>query len=246
MARPKRQKAFEIDFPFPKRERDIIFKEDGSSRYTIPQLIAFAANGNDYSKEFSKSVGEYYQTHGNTITSSQQWTLENLACRHSPEWDEMNKKFFEWYDSRPDMQKMYEAASPNQWWFYDRNGQHHNKNEAEANGWLTRPDNWQMFERTAYSHEGSKYRELNRDIVYDIGDQVVLRKPFVGSYRYDPCYGDSSLYGIDRVGMVVEHKDDITRRSRGGKGSRLINVLWMQKGEQSQIPERCIKKYRSK
>jgi hypothetical protein len=50
----------------------------------------------------------------------------------------------------------------------------------------------------------------------------------------------------ERIGMVVEHKDEISRRSRGGKGSRMINVLWINIGEQKAVPERILKKYREK
>ena len=103
-----------------------------------------------------------------------------------------------------------------------------------------------MFERVAMGHEGSKYRELHRDVVYDVGDQVMLRRPFVGSYSHDPTYGKGLPHDQDRVGMVVEHKEQISRKSRGGKGSRLINVLWITTGEQVAVPERIIKKYREK
>jgi hypothetical protein len=51
---------------------------------------------------------------------------------------------------------------------------------------------------------------------------------------------------VDRIGMVVEHKEAISSKSRGGKGSRLINVLWMNIGEQKAVPERIIKKHRDK
>ena len=246
MARPKKIKQFEIDFAFPHRDRDIMFNKDGTDKYSIDQLFEYAGKStNDYTVDFVKSVGEYRAKHG-TITDSQKWTLLGMASVYSPAFEEIDKDFFAWYDSREDMQKMYEACSDNVWWFYDRDGKHHDKNHAEKEGWLKRPLNYKMFYSIAYSGEGSRYRELNRDIVYDVGDQVVLRQPFKGSYRYDPTYGVAGINHTDeRVGMVVEHKDQITRRSRGGKGSRLINVLWLQIGEQKLIPERCIKKYKT-
>jgi len=54
------------------------------------------------------------------------------------------------------------------------------------------------------------------------------------------------VHSEERIGMVVEHKDQISRKSRGGKGSRLINVLWITTGEQVAVPERVLKKYREK
>ncbi len=50
----------------------------------------------------------------------------------------------------------------------------------------------------------------------------------------------------EAAGIPDEAKrDEIYRRSRGGKGSRLINVLWMNIGEQKAVPERILKKHRS-
>ncbi len=246
MPRTKKVKPYEIDLVFPTREREFLFDEQNKDKYSIPQLLEFAAQGKGhYSADFVPSVKEYYEKHG-LVTPSQRWTLENMAADFCPEWEAFNTKFFEWYDSRPDMQEMYRACSQNQWWFYDRSGQHHNREQAEAFGWLDRPLHWKMFARTAMGHEGSRYRELKRDVVYDIGDMVMLRQPFKGSYRHDPTYGRGIDMSVDRIGMVVEHKEAISSKSRGGKGSRLINVLWMNIGEQKAVPERIIKKHRDK
>ena len=247
MARTKKATpAFEIDFKFPSRSREFLFNEDGTDKYTIPQLLDFASiSKSQYSADFIPSVKERFEREG-VITSSQKWTLENLAADWCPEWEAFNTKFFEWYDSRPDMQEMYAACSQHNWWFYDRNGTHFSRDQAEEKGWLARPDNYHMFERIAFGHEGSKYRELKRDVVYDVGDQVVLRTPFKNSYRYDPCYGEALPMDTERIGLVVEHKENINRRSRGGKGSRMINVLWFSIGRQIEVPERVIKKYREK
>ncbi len=54
------------------------------------------------------------------------------------------------------------------------------------------------------------------------------------------------MYSTDkataRIGTVVEHEEALDRKSRGGKGSRLINVLWLNNGETKAVPERVIKK----
>jgi len=247
MARPKKQKQFEIDFKFPNRDRDLMFKDDGTDRYTVAEMLDYAAlqTTNDYVQNFVKSLRDCHAKAG-TITDNQKWHLYGMAAVYSPAYDEMNTNFFAWYDSRPDMQALYVECAPKMWWHYDREGHHHNVDVAREKGWLARPETWKMFQNVAYSGEGNKYRELNREVVYDVGDQVVLRRPFKGSYRYDPTYGVANIpFADDRVGMVMEHKENISRRSRGGKGSRLINVLWLQTGQQKEVPERTIKKYKA-
>jgi len=247
MARVKKATpAYEIDLSFPNRTREFLFNDDGTEKYTVMQLLDMAARGGgQYSKEFVPDVKERY-LRDSFISSNQKWTLENLAADWSPEWDAFNDKFFVWYDSRPDMIDMYQHCAKSQWWFYDRDGAHHSREDAEKLGWVDRPLNWRMFQSIANGWEASKYRELHREVIYDVGDQVMLREPFKGSYRYDPCYGKGLATNDDRIGMVVEHKDEINNRSRGGKGSRMINVLWITTGEQKAVPERIIKKYREK
>lgn len=232
---------YEIDFKFPERNREFLFAEDGSSRYTIPQLLDYAASrGDEYALNFTANVRAKFERDG-FITDSQKWTLENMAAAFTPEWDAFNAKFFTWYDSRPEMQEVYKATTENSWWFYDRGGQHHNSEHARNMGWMDRPDNWAMFQTHAYGHAGSKYRELKREVVYDVGDMVQLRTPMVGSWRYDPLYqgGDRTS---PRIGTVMEHTEEISNKSRGGKGSRLINVLWLSNGQRSAVPERVLKK----
>lgn len=248
MARPKKKVEFEIDFKFPMRVRELLYKEDGTEKYDIPTIFSFFDAHpnieNQYVLDFVDSVKKYHATNGE-LTHNQLWTLYNYAGDYCPEWDDVNIRFFAWYDSRPDMQAMYRECAPKMWWHYDRWGNHHPQSEAKDKGWLDRPETWRMFHALANSGEACRYRELNREIVYDVGDQVVLRQPFKGSYRYDPTYGKGIPQDEDRIGMVVEHKEDISRRSRGGKGSRLINVLWMQTGDTRAVPERTIKKYRT-
>lgn len=245
---PRTRKAadpYEIDLKFPERTREFLFAEDGSERYTVPQLLDFAAlRGDDYANDFTANVRMKFNKDG-FITDSQKWTLENMASSFCPEWDAFNAKFFTWYDSRPEMQEMYRAVTQDSWWFYDRGGRHHSSEHARAAGWMDRPDNWQMFQSHAYGHAGSKYRELKREVVYDVGDQVMLRTPMVGSWRYDPMYSSDDRT-TPRIGMVLEHREEISNKSRGGKGSRMINILWISTGQQNKVPERVLKKYRNK
>ena len=245
MPRMKKVDPYEIDFKFPYNSRELINNPDGTCKYDIPQLLAFAANAKtDYALSFVPSVQEQYAKQG-ALSPNQLYTLQNIADDYSPEWDDLNNKFFEWYDNRPGQQEMYKTCSVNSWWFYDRDGIHHSQEDARKLGWLERPAHWRMFQSIANSWEGSKFRELHRDVVYDIGDQVILRTPFIGSYRYDPAYGKADA-SVERLGMVVQHTEQISRKSRGGKGSRMINVLWISTGEQKPVPERMIKKFREK
>jgi hypothetical protein len=236
--------AFEIDFKFPQRSREFLFREDGTDKYDVPTLLQYASNSQkEYTVNFVANVKEQYNRHG-VITNNQKWTLENLAAEYVPEWDEINAKFFEWYDARPDMQELYQFSTKNQYWFYDRDGMHHSNDVAASKGWVERPISWRMFQSVANSWEAVRYRELKRDVVYDIGDMVQLRQPFVNNWRYDPMhsYGTTPPATTARIGTVVELKEELHRKSRGGKGSRLINVLWLSTGNQTAVPERALKK----
>lgn len=246
MARQKKALArFEIDFKFPERTRDMLFKEDGTNLYTVEQLFEYASiRTDDYSLNFLPSVQQYYKTHG-SITSSQLWTLGNIAVFGSPVYLDFEQKFFAWYDSREDIQELYTEIAKISYWFYNKQGQHLSSQEAKDGGFHDRPDGWFMFDRIVSSWEGNRLRELKRDVVYDVGDLVVVRKPFVGSYLHDPCYGKVDV-DTDRIGTVAENTEKIYNRSRGGKGSRLINVIWINTGETKAVPERIIKKHRMK
>lgn len=247
MPRVKKVKEFEIDFRFPIRERDLMLNPDGTDKYDVPTLLAILGAQTDltpYTSEFHNSVSKQFKDKGE-LSSNQIWTLTNIAAPYSPAFKELDDKFFAWFDSRPDMKQMYGAVFPKLWWIYDKNGNHHSQDAVSGKGWETRPETWKMFETVAHSAEGCRYREINREVVYDIGDQVVLREPFKNSWRHDPCYSQGLPDNVDRVGMVIEHTENISRRSRGGKGTRLINVLWMNTGEKKVIPENKIKKYRA-
>lgn len=241
MGRAKKEaERYIIDFKMPYRDRELLYREDGTEKYTDLELINFTLNHqNENSKAFAESLKDYYGKNG-CLSDNQRWSLYNTAADACPEFDELNGRFFVWYDSRPDMQEMYQACTKQLYWFYDRWGQHHSSDQAREKGWHDRPETWQMFRSVANGNEATKFRELNREVKYDIGDMVQLRKPFVRSWRHDPCYDTDSA--VMRVGTVVEHKEQIDYRSRGGLGSRMINVLWLTTGETKAVPERVIKK----
>jgi hypothetical protein len=241
MPRVKKIAKYEIDFQFPKNPRNLITKEDGSCIYTAEELLAFAAENSD---TFVESVTEYYKTKG-FITSSQMWTLANYGLPYTPAFAELDAKFFTWYDSRADIQELYTKIASVCGWLYDKNGKYYNTEDVKTHNWNARPESWKMFYSVMNSWEGQRIKELERDVVYDLGDLVVLRKPFVGSYRHDPCYGKVDKE-TERVGTVMEHTEKIHSRSRGGKGSRMINVLWISTGETKLVPERVIKIHKTK
>lgn len=242
MGRAKKPaEKYTMDFKLPNRSRALLFNDDGSERYTTAQLLQFAAkNPSNYAKEFVPSVEKYFSEQG-VISPQQDYTLQNLASDHCPEWDRLNKEFLAWYATRPDIQEVYSHAAPDQyWWPSDEGDGYISSDEAKAKGWHDTPPNWNVFSRVWYGWQAAKYRELNREIIYDIGDMVQLRTPHVGSWRHDPIYAQDKA--VARIGTVVEHDANIDRKSRGGKGSRLINVLWLNSGEAKAVPERVIKK----
>jgi hypothetical protein len=93
-----------------------------------------------------------------------------------------------------------------------------------------------------------QFREIKRPQVFAEGELVVLRDPFIRNYRYDPYYNGSTTPDAtnQRVGTVMANTEKINSRSRAGKGSRNINVLWIGTAEPKMIPERMIKSYERK
>lgn len=241
MGRAKKEEKYVLDFKLPLRSRALMYNPDDSRRYTIPQMLEFAAKStSSYAADFVPSFKAQYEANG-TLLQQQIYTLENLAADFCTASEDLNKEFFVWYASRPDIQEVYKHAAPDQYWWYTPGETGHISGEdAKVRGWCDAPPNWQTFLRIWNGHAAHKYRELNRDIIYDIGDMVQVRDPFVGSWRHDPMYNADK--GAARIGTVVEHEESLDRRSRGGKGSRLINVLWLNSGETRAVAERVIKK----
>ncbi|MBM3914107.1 MAG: hypothetical protein FJ351_06665 [Sphingomonadales bacterium] len=242
MGRAKKEvEKYTLDFKLPHRTRELLYNEDGSERYTTAELLEIAAkNPSNYAQNFVPSAKEYFSKNG-AITSQQDHTLHNLAADYCPASDSLNVEFLAWYATHPDIQEVYKNAAPDHyWWPHTKGDGYISSEDAQANGWHDAPPNWQTFQRIWYGHAASKYREINREIKYDIGDMVQIRNPHVGSWRHDPCYNTDK--GIARIGTVVEHNNELDRRSRAGKGSRLINVLWLNTGETKAVAERLIKK----
>lgn len=234
---------YEVDFKFPHHPEELVRDGEGKPLMSDDAMLTLLAIREDsYSVSFRDSVSQFKQTHGN-ITDSQRNTLLSLIAGISPQSNELDTKFFAWYDSREDIKEMYKAVASKTWYMYDRNGQYMNGHRAKDNGYYDRPEGWRMFSLMLHQRPIREWIELHRPLVYDIGDMVVLRDKFVGMWRKDPCYSkvDNTL---TRIGTVVEFKDSVHHRSRAGKGSRLVNVLWVNTGETVAVAENTIKRHK--
>lgn len=190
-----------------------------------------------------------------TTLSSYDWSNLREVIIHNgdPAIDEHHAKFVEWYDANVPAQELYKAVAPNAWSFRDTkngyiNGSRFNSSEEDKNAvksYREHPHNAFNFLNVAYGEEGRKYAESHREQKFQEGDIVVLRQPFVGNHRYDPHWRNNDMKADDlRYGTVMlADTDKFNRRSRGGKGSRLINVMWMgtEDAETVAVPERCLK-----
>ena len=157
---------------------------------------------------------------------------------------EVDKKFFAWYDNHEGAQEVYKAVTKEAYCYYkpDDSYEYDLKNAPE--GWRDRPECAYQFAKYVGTHEGRTYIEKNREQKFEEGDLVVLRKPFVGNYDYDPHYRNDTMKPDDlRYGTVMAaNTGEIHHHSRGGKGSRNINVMWFGKGGNIvAVPERVLK-----
>jgi hypothetical protein len=246
MARQKKVKPYEIDFKFPYNVYELVRDENGEFKYDTATLLSFYFSSNPPESSahinFADSLTEW-KNEGKEYTGSQISSARYRFSRNTPEYADFDKKFFDWYDSRPDIQEVYAESAASMWWFYDDEGGHVARDDAETRGWTKRPSGWRMFENCMGSREGRKVLELKREIKFDVGDMVQLRTPFENGWKYDPIYhGSKEERASPRIGTILSHKNDIDYRSRGGKGSRLLNVLWLSSGRNVMVPERILKK----
>ena len=85
---------------------------------------------------------------------------------------------------------------------------------------------------TAFSHKHLVvYNELQRKVPFVAGNIVILRDKYVNSEGHDPFRRRRDLQKCERIGTVISVTDSIHSWSYGGKGSRLVNVLWSASGE---------------
>lgn len=232
------------------------FGEKHRKTHTTEELIAYAkdwltTNTNVNTNYFVKDLVNTYDKK-KTLTDSQIYHLTNSIKSNLPEYKDYEKDFFDWYDSREDIQEVYKfgvnenhiyVRHPNNGsWLY-RGG------EGWDVAWESRPPNAEMFWRVTNNWNVRKFKAVNAESPYEEGDLVVLRSPFIGHHLYDPLYtGRSSTVGKEeqRIGTIMQMTKEVHRNSRAGNGSRLVNVLWVGKTEIIGVPERTIKLYERK
>lgn len=220
---------------------------------TIAAAEVVIANSKDASTMMNtiKSIVHTFKTTGG-MSDSQYNYLLRLIHDELPEYLAYEGKFFAWYDSRPDIQEIYKYAMNCESYTYVNHpvtGEYVSKRgEGWDTSWETRPGSAQMFWRKTSDWNVRKFMEVNRDTVFEEGDLVVLRKTQVGNWRYDPYYDGSATPDKthDRIGTVMQMTDEVHRRSRAGKGSRQINVLWVGQSEMKGVPERILKLHERK
>ena len=186
------------------------------------------------------------------ITDSQQNYLLRLIHDTLPEYKTYEQKFIEWYDVREDIQEVYKYSMSSPSYVYVIHPVTNEYVSKGAEGWDTswesRPADARMFWKMTNDWNVRKFMAVNRDTPFEEGDLVVLRKGNVGNWRYDPYYDGSNTPDktTDRIGTVMQMTNEVHRRSRAGKGSRQINVLWIGSSEIKGVPERILKLHERK
>lgn len=183
-----------------------------------------------------------------SLTESQRLYLLRLCKEDMPEYAQYVTDFFAWYDSRPDMSELYQYGISQNWYLqHPVNGNWVYKDgDGWDKAWEQKPVNPDMFWRVTGDYSVRRFREVSREHVFSEGELVRLRDPYVGRWDFDPLVGsapDGSTPAKTemRLGTVMQLTTEINRHSRGGKGSRNINVLWFGKSSPTLVPERCIK-----
>jgi len=183
------------------------------------------------------------------------------AFRASPLFDQMNDAFLAEYDSRADLQEVYQAHYKELYCYRDRwskdvYNQGMYSYHTPPPGMETfiednklRPSHFGLFLSVCDTHNARGFIEKNRPTPYEPGDLVKLRKPFIGHCDHDPYWisryqmaRDGSTMPdntVDRIGTVMK-VTDITNW-RGSKGSKIIEVLWAGKEDATSVPEKVLK-----
>lgn len=154
----------------------------------------------------------------------------------------LNDAFLAEYDSREDLQELWSEHWKERYFLYDQYGTNYDAAASTKHGYDKRPSCFSMYLNVINGTEAGQKIELARPTPYQEGDLVLLRKASVGRRYVDPLFAwraspDSS---VDRIGtvMLVTEK---TPHWRGGKGSKIISVLWFGKDEAVNVEERHLK-----
>jgi hypothetical protein len=157
-------------------------------------------------------------------------------------------RFRQWYDGREDTQQVWKECfgsvyGLHSWTEYYNNGTY--SPDSAKDEWAklatAGPVDPAMWENFLYVYSVKDYVELHRNPKYEVGDLVLLRKAYVGNWRYDPDHEKDN--SIARFGTVIGYKEKTggSRRSSSGKGSRTVSVLWIGKNDIVDVMEKTIK-----
>lgn len=197
----------------------------------------------------TESMTDAYKQKG-SLTPNQHDYLARLVMTESKQYAQYEQDLFAWFDSRDDIKEIYQYGMRNTYQYIQRPGGSwvYKGGDGWDTSWEERPVDAHMFWRVMGDWNVKKFREVKRESVFEEGDLIVLRKPHVGNWRYDPYYDGSNTPDklTDRIGTVMQMTEDVHRRSRAGKGSRLVNVLWIGSSDIKGVPERIIKLHERK
>lgn len=199
---------------------------------------------NSYS--YNQMLGIIEEVRQNDKLPDASWRAEYLlqyAFNSDPLYNkERDEQFLAWYDATPDAQELYQYAVKDTSWFYDENGSQI-RDVSQIQALKQRPDRLSIFTYHSQGWRADQYRELNRERIYEEGDIILLRTPYIGNYRYDPHYNNAAYTSeTPRYGTVVKATGDKIVSGRRGRGSRAISVIWFEKdGGIQTIGEKYIK-----
>ena len=194
---------------------------------------------------------------GGPLYSTVRFVMER-CWRASKEFRKVNEEFLAEYNSRQDMQDFYREMIQHQYYFYDVWGNNHYKspyNEAsdEVKAVIASeeiaPSSYTSYYNCMCSWQGKQTLEKMRPAVFEEGDLVVLRDPYVGHCDHDPLWlsrYQQHQQGVEipsketlRIGTVMKLTDDMPWRA--SKGSKQIDVLWFGKEDSNRVPEKILK-----
>jgi hypothetical protein len=245
MARTK--KVHKFDFSGMANLHDPV----NSIELTIPEMAKAAEDLIAKQLAAGEYVGSYSAGYINALKTTpnlkdNEWCVK-WAKRFLFQYDHAYRaaydaKFAAWYASHEGAQEVYKAVAPNKWWWTNLDGSSSPLHEAKEQGRFDAPASYVDFTAVIESTEGRTYIETNREQVFEVGDLVVLRTPFVGSYDYDPHYRNETMTRADkRYGTVMEEGTGDIAGRWASKGSRAISVLWFGKSEVVTMPEKVLK-----
>lgn len=211
-------------------------------------------------KAAGEYIGQYYYNYIDIarkegldkVTNYVKRTVMDAAFKASPDlYDQFNKGIMDWFAAHEGAQETYKAVAKNRWYWYKDNkmsGYGHEYNnrlegaELVNSGVYDAPRDFIDVANVLFTRDAVQHVEVNREQIFEEGDIVCLRKPYVGRYQYDPHYSNTAMARDEvRYGTVMAQGSGDLMSWRGGKGSRKITVMWFGKNENMDVPEKVLK-----